>query len=204
MKKIYLLLKTHKVTGLKYLCRHETLDEKTCFVYPGSGVYWRRHLDKHGYDLTTEILAICETSEEFKVIGIHYSHLYDIVSSKEFANLVIEEGQGGSGPAKMRKHYCGWRGLRMMGEDNPSKKDSVRKKISQKLKGRVLSDDWKQKLSAAAKKRTVPRIGHLNENSIANIKKMNSEKLKCPYCDKIGTIGGMTRWHFENCKNKQN
>lgn len=28
----------------------------------------------------------------------------------------------------------------------------------------------------------------------------NRRKVKCPHCDKIGTVGNMNRWHFDNCK----
>jgi len=28
----------------------------------------------------------------------------------------------------------------------------------------------------------------------------NKEKIKCPYCDKIGAQSGMKRYHFNNCK----
>jgi hypothetical protein len=28
----------------------------------------------------------------------------------------------------------------------------------------------------------------------------NQKKVKCPFCDKIGNITPMKRWHFENCK----
>jgi hypothetical protein len=26
------------------------------------------------------------------------------------------------------------------------------------------------------------------------------EKVKCPHCTKMGGIGIMNRWHFDNCK----
>jgi len=29
------------------------------------------------------------------------------------------------------------------------------------------------------------------------------DKIKCPYCEKIGNIANMKRWHFDNCKNKK-
>lgn len=199
MKKIYLLLKTHKSTGLKYLCRHETFNSDTCHKYPGSGIYWRRHLDKHGYDLDTKILAECDSAEEFKNIATHYSNLFDVVDSKEFANLVPEEGQGGSGPAKMRKNHCGWRGFRLTGEDNPSKRKEVRDKISEKLKGRILTDEWKAKLSESAKGRKAWNKGKPNPNARANLEKMNA-LTTCPHCGKTSTLGAIKRWHMDRCK----
>ena len=44
---IYLYVKTHRKTGLKYLGK----TKKDPFVYQGSGVHWKNHLNKHGYDV---------------------------------------------------------------------------------------------------------------------------------------------------------
>jgi hypothetical protein len=35
----YILMKTHNITGKKYLCKHVSYNEKTCYSYTGSGVY---------------------------------------------------------------------------------------------------------------------------------------------------------------------
>ena len=199
-KKAYILLKEHKTTGLKYLCRHITNNIKTCYTYSGSGVYWKRHLDKHGYDLKTEILAKCDTIEEARTIGIFFSDLYNIVDSKEFANLVSENGQGGAEVVKYRKKHSGWRGFKMLGELNPSKRPDVRVKISKKLKGRKFTEEWKKKLSKAAKGRPSPNKG--KPNPYAKTDHMNIQ-LICPHCNKQGGKGAMIRWHFDNCKYKK-
>ena len=48
-----LMFKQHNVTGLNYLC----VTQKEKYVeYPGSGVYWQKHLKKHGVDITTHVL----------------------------------------------------------------------------------------------------------------------------------------------------
>ena len=91
-KKHFLLLKTHNVTGLKYLCYTTKTDP---FGYNGSGKRWRLHLKKHGTDLHTEILGEFDNEEQLKELGRYYSELWDIVKSEEFANLRIEEGDGG-------------------------------------------------------------------------------------------------------------
>jgi len=49
---IYLYLKTHNKTGLKYLGK--TIQNP--YKYQGSGEYWIPHIKKHGYDVTTKIL----------------------------------------------------------------------------------------------------------------------------------------------------
>jgi len=87
---IYIYLKTHNVTGLKYLGK----TERDPFKYCGSGVLWTRHLKKYGKNIATIILAECETKEEARNKGIYFSELYNIVDSKEFANLVVEAGEG--------------------------------------------------------------------------------------------------------------
>jgi hypothetical protein len=88
----YLLLKTHNKTGLKYLC-YTTKDDP--FKYPGSGKRWKNHLKKHGKDIHTEILGDFKTIDELKKMGTLYSHEWDVVEDPGFANLRIEEGDGG-------------------------------------------------------------------------------------------------------------
>lgn len=88
---IYLYLKTHTKTGLKYLGKTTNKDPHK---YYGSGKYWRRHLEKHGYNYTTEILHKSTNHEEIKEKGLYFSKLWNIVESIEFANLQEEKGDG--------------------------------------------------------------------------------------------------------------
>jgi hypothetical protein len=201
-KKVYLLLKTHNDTGLKYLCRHITINEGTCYTYKGSGIVWTRHLKKHGNNVTTEILAKCNTIEEAKVLGLHYSEKWNIVESKEFANLVPEEGQGGPEPVKHRKKHGNRFGYerepnRYLGDDNYAKLPEVRQKISEKLLGREIT--WKDKISKSCKGNTPWNKGKPNPH--ARTDHMNNiPPIKCPHCGKQGPKGAMVRWHFDNCK----
>jgi len=89
----YLYKKTHNKTGLKYLGYTEKDD---VFKYKGPGKRWLKHLEKHGYDIETEILLVTYSHDEIKAVGKYYSKLWDIVKSKEWANLTIEEGRGGN------------------------------------------------------------------------------------------------------------
>jgi hypothetical protein len=89
----YLYVKTHNRTGLKYLGK--TIQNP--YKYKGSGVYWRRHLSKHGNDVTTEILKECQTNDEVKYWGQYYSNLWNVVDDTAWANLKPETGEGGSG-----------------------------------------------------------------------------------------------------------
>lgn len=89
---IYVYIKTHNKTGLKYLGKTTSPNPHT---YKGSGIYWTSHIKKHGYDVTTVILKECESKEEVTHWGLYYSKLWDIVASNEWANLVEESGSGG-------------------------------------------------------------------------------------------------------------
>jgi hypothetical protein len=90
---IYLYVKTHNKTGLKYLGKTISNDP---YSYQGSGTVWKRHIKKHGYDVTTEILLQTTDPKELKEVGIYYSNLWNIVESKDFANIVPEMGDGGA------------------------------------------------------------------------------------------------------------
>lgn len=81
------MIKTHDITGLKYLC---VTTRKNWKAYQGSGIYWQRHLKKHGYDFTTELLYETDDYEDFLEQCLYYSALYDVVLNEEFANLVPE------------------------------------------------------------------------------------------------------------------
>lgn len=89
-KKHYLLLKQHNTTGMKYLCYHRG-DDKSCLVYKGSGLYWKKHLEKHGSDISTIILKESDDRLVISEEGKKYSIMWDVIESKEFANLIIED-----------------------------------------------------------------------------------------------------------------
>lgn len=62
------------------------------------------------------------------------------------------------------------------------------KKLSEKMKGHPVTDIVRKAVSETGKK-------FARQN-------FHSEKLKCSYCDVVGYIGNMKRWHFERCKFK--
>ena len=88
---IYLYIKTHNKTGLKYFGK--TI--KDPFLYKGSGKHWRRHLDFHGDDVTTETYGKFEDKEECLTEAIKFSIKNNIVESEEWAYLRMESLDGG-------------------------------------------------------------------------------------------------------------
>lgn len=89
-----LMIKTHNITGLKYLCYTKT-DGDTYANYKGSGVLWKKHLKKHGDDITTELIYESENYDDFKKVALQKSDEFNVVESNEWANLRPESGDGG-------------------------------------------------------------------------------------------------------------
>ena len=67
-------------------------------------------------------------------------------------------------------------------EETKKKMSEATKLRNNKVYERKKSEDERKKLSESAK---------------------NRQKVVCPYCNKIGDITGIKRWHFNNCKNKK-
>lgn len=95
MNKIYLYVKEHKVTGLKYFGMTATKDP---YVYLGSGKYWRHHLKAHGYDVDTTSVWEFDNIEMCEKFALEFSEKHNIVESTEWANLRPENGRDGRAP----------------------------------------------------------------------------------------------------------
>jgi hypothetical protein len=142
----YLYLKTHNITGLKYLGK----TVQNPHEYSGSGKHWFRHLKKYGNDVSTEILAECETIEEFRIIATEYSDKLNIVESKEFANLVPETGDGGdtSLSENYKKYYNDPENKLLFAERGKKSRVTAKERGTdlireQKFKDTVNSEEWK-------------------------------------------------------------
>jgi len=89
--KYKLMIKTHMVTGLKYLCVTTRSDYHR---YTGSGKQWKKHLEEHGRTWSTDLLYESDNIEDFSKTCIEKSIEFDIVSSKDWANCRLERGGG--------------------------------------------------------------------------------------------------------------
>lgn len=164
--RIYTLyIKTHNSTGLKYLGKCENTD---VYKYKGSGKYWSRHLNKHGNDVTTEVLLETTDKAEMIQMGIYYSTIYNVVEDNTWANLKIEEGDGGDTsktPGYIEYmnsprfiEVCNDTANRMKIDNpmfNPETVEKVfsgdiRQKISMALTGLKKSEEHKEKLRQAS------------------------------------------------------
>lgn len=153
---IYLYVKTHNKTGLKYLGMTKSKDPHK---YPGSGTRWLHHLRKHGYDYSTEIIKECIDKSELKIWGVYYSNLWNIVESDNWANLKPEEADGGGHSEETRRKI----GLKSKGRIQSAE---ARQKNSEKnagernpMFGKTHSPEVRAKMAEAARSRPCPNKG---------------------------------------------
>jgi len=211
---IYLYVKTHNKTGLKYLGK--TISEDP-YSYPGSGKYWSAHLEKHGNDVSTEILLETNDSDELIRQGIYYSENPRVVESNIWANLIVEKGDGGdTSQCEAWQVYYSQRDF--SGENNPffgkshsaktkeklaesaskqwtgvPKSKEHKEKIRQANTGKIFTEERKQNISLACK----GRVAH-NKDKAAPVH-------YCQHCKRnIAGYSNFTRWHNDNCKENTN
>lgn len=219
----YLYIKTHNVTGLKYLGKTKNKDP---YAYKRSGEYWKRHISKHGYDVTTEILKECSSNEEVREWGLYYSKLWNVVEerdeygNKTWANLKEESGDSGD-PSNLEsfKNYIATR-RDYSGENNPFYGKTHHKKTcahlaelaSKQWKGVPKSENHKHKIALGNTGKVFPEerkknISKACTGRTAHNKGVPAKKYFCVYCEQdIAGASNFTRWHNNNCKkrNKKN
>lgn len=227
MKKFYLYIKTHNITGLKYLGQ----TSQDPFKYKGSGVYWESHLKKHGDGHSTEILKECVSKEEIKHHGIYYSDLWDVVNSDDWANLKPEEGDGGSTTemkvkgdlTKIQKYgtlnFNTPESIEKMlatrvlnGTNIPSPESRIKMLDTKKKNGTLTPSMESVRRGVETKKRNGTlnvRTKEVNDKCIETRKKNgtldpNKIKVTCPHCGKTMGKLSASRYHFDKCKFKTN
>jgi hypothetical protein len=106
---IYLYVKTHNKTGLKYLGK--TVQDP--FTYLGSGYDWTDHLKEFGRSHSTEVIQECSNNKELSYWGRYYSKLWRVTTSVDdfgnriWANRIPETGGG----VKAKGHSAWNKGL---------------------------------------------------------------------------------------------
>ena len=229
--KVTLYIATHNITGKKYFGKtirwftKEDLHKN----YRGSGVYWSKHKKKYGEkDVTMEIYRICslnESDEDYVVpIALKFSYENNIVKSEDWANGKLEDGLDG-GSIKGELHPCYGTNISQHHKDIISTthtgkivSEETREKLAECKRGKPISDATKEKIANSmtgdknhfyGKKHTEETKeklrGPKSPEHLAKIKLIisNYPIRICPHCGLEGTGGAMTRWHFDNCKNRK-
>lgn len=157
-----LYVKTHLKTGLKYL----GYTKNNPYIYKGSGRHWRNHLKKHGDDVWTNVVFQTELKEEISLMGIYYSIHWDVVSSKDWANEIQENGIIGGitlstdqyvDHAKKRWEDPSYREKQL----NIRKDKQFRKALSESIKSAQEKSNAREKIAMAARERVLNGTHHL-------------------------------------------
>lgn len=100
---IYLYVKQHEITGLKYFGMTRRKDP---IKYLGSGLYWKDHIKKHKKKyVKTIFLWEFDDQEECTNFALNFSITNNIVESDEWANLKEESGKDGETNYLRNKTY---------------------------------------------------------------------------------------------------
>ena len=178
---IYLMVKTHRLTSLKYLCK----TNRNPFKYKGSGKDWMIHLKKYGVAHDTEIIMECISREELYYWGSYYSKLWNVVNGQDdfgnkiWANRIPETGGGGTGSKKGRPCSAQRRERLSIAGTGRKHSPETKKKQSMARKGKPrkpFSAEWLNNMSKA-------RIGKekkpLSVEQRAHLSKINSLPVYC-------------------------
>lgn len=165
----WLYLKQHNQTKLKYFGK--TISDPE--VYPGSGVVWTRHLKKHGNDVSTVWKQLFTSKDDLMEYAVTYSIKNNIVESKEYANLIVENG--------------------LIGGDTGITPEG-RKKLSEKSGSRTHSEETKRKIREARKKQISPMLG--KKHSEETKQKIREQRFNQT------NIGMLGRKHSEETRQK--
>lgn len=120
----------------------------------GSGTVWKRHINKHGKEHVKTIwLSEPYTDTELiKEIALHFSLENNIVESKAWANLILENGLDGT--TKGSKHSAETKKKMSIAWLNRAPfSDEARAKMSAFQQGKIVSEETKRNMSVAQKGR---------------------------------------------------
>lgn len=196
---IYLYVKRHNKTGLMYFGKTYREPES----YKGSGKHWKRHITKHGNDVSTIWKELFFDKSSLIEFAEFFSEEFDIVKSKKWANLIPENGLDGN-PLGLKRAPLTEEQKSRISNSLKGRKQTADEKLAHSLaiKGRKFSLEHKQNISKA--KSGKPQS---EKARIANILSHTGIKYKqpivaCPHCGRSGGKPNMTRYHFDNCINK--
>jgi hypothetical protein len=201
MKTLYLYIKESQLV-LKYLGK----TERNVYEYPGSGIYWKRHLKAHNFkskDIKTTILLETKNKNELKKAGIYYSELYNIVNSKEWANLKPENGDGGGAKKKaeeklkisntMKTKKLIWtedaikkRNEKLKGRKMPPCKQETKNKLSEMFSGRIRGNRTKESYEKAIQTKKNNGYIHSEDTKLKIKQKLIGKKRPKDVVDKFG------------------
>lgn len=161
--------------------------------YLGSGTYITSAIQKYGKEnFIKEIIQVCQNKEELNNAEIYWIDFYKSTDSNIGYNI-LSGGYGGGGTYERTAEIREKAGIKSKETYKQPTGESL-EKIRQgtinrniKSRGTTLSEERKAQISKST--------------SVA-LKGYQYTKKTCPHCGTIGGGSNMSRYHFNNCKNK--
>ena len=201
-KPTYLYIKQHKVTGLKYFGKTTNDPLRYC----GSGAVWKNHINYHGREHVETIwYQLFNDIDECRNYALKFSEDNNIVESKDWANLIVEDGLWLKPETrkKMSEAKLGKPGHRKGAKHS----DEAKEKNRQAHLGRKHSEESKRLISQNSRhdqsEETKEKIRNTltgTKHSEDRINKMRASKLgktytksECPNCKKMIAMQHLNR-----------
>jgi hypothetical protein len=201
----YLYHKRHKKTNLNYFGK----TTGNPYTYKGSGVYWNDHLRKHGKEIETVQVWEFIDLEKCSKFALEFSIKNNIVESKDWANLCLENGlDGGDKFIYMTKDkLADINSRKSKNVKNSWQKDSriTANVQSAKKQWANRTDVEIEKISNKISKTLLKKTSEQRAESLC--KRRETEKKRpptiCSHCGKVGKgLSNMKRYHLDKCKFK--
>ena len=207
----YVYKYTNKHTGKWYIGSHNGNKP----YYSGSGLLFAKAKIKYGLD--SFIKEILYTGEDYRIVEEMILKECDAANDPMSYNMKNEaiggsfagdkNGMWGKKLSEEQKYKCG-RGFRgksrsdhsekMSGENNPMFGKNDHTHGIKKYSNNNLNKTYEEIHGEEFAKEIKTKLSNIHKG-----KKKNWNIVECPYCNKIGKGPNMTRYHFDNCKNKK-
>lgn len=206
--------------GVRYA--HDCDPKELWLSYKTSSKYVREHAAVYGNPAIIEIRRTFKTPSLARIWEHKVLRRMKVVMSEKFLNMTDNKSiaplKGDDNPAKrpeVRK-LISENTPKKFGLSNPMKNLETAVKVSDKLKGRknywqigdnnpAKRPEVRKKLSKPGKNNPFFNHSHTEEfkkNVSIRFSGIPKEKITCNHCGKEGGKNTMSRWHFDNCKEK--
>lgn len=223
MEHFYLYRITNKVNGKIYVGVHKTrrLDDG----YMGSGKVIRSAIKKHGVEnFQKEILETFDDAEamfarEKEIVTEDFLVRNDVYNLRRGGtggfDHINRNGLNVSGvekrdyreisrktqdTKKTRVYVVSESTRQLMRAHCATKRPEVALRVSEKLRGRKLSETHIERIRANHRGAGSSKGRKIKQPSVAEGRKqIKYESVTCPHCQVVGKKNAMMRWHFNNC-----